>query len=102
MAPCTSAGRMAADPWARLAHSVQPPMARNANATWTAVARASLARDKLGLVMGAPPSLSIEIIPGWSLPPLSLALVWGMGAVLALLTAGALAAVALPRLRPGQ
>jgi phosphatidate cytidylyltransferase len=52
--------------------------------------------------MPASPSIRIDFIPGWSPPPLSLSLVWGLAAVITLLTLGALAAALLPRLRPGH
>jgi phosphatidate cytidylyltransferase len=39
---------------------------------------------------------------GHALPPIAWPLVWGLAAVLALLTLGALAAVALPLVRPGR
>ena len=64
------------------------------------VARASLARDKLGLAMAPSSSLRIDIIPGWSPAPLSLSLVWGLAAVVTLLTLGWIAAAVLPLLRP--
>src|SRR5262245_55103984 len=96
-APCANAGARDAAPCARLANSAQPPMARKANATWTAVARASLARDHCAV---SGPAIRFELLPGWSPPPVALPLLWGLGVVIALCTAGALAAALLPRLRP--
>ena len=52
--------------------------------------------------MAPSPTFRIDVIPGWSPPPLSLSLIWGLGGVLALLTLGALVAAVLPLVRPGK
>lgn len=41
-------------------------------------------------------------VQGYALPPIAWPLVWGLAGVLAILTLGALAAMLLPRLRPGR
>jgi phosphatidate cytidylyltransferase len=52
--------------------------------------------------MSGLPAIRVELLPGWWAPPLSIALVWGLGAVIVLCTLGAAAAAVLPRLRPGK
>jgi phosphatidate cytidylyltransferase len=52
--------------------------------------------------MSPPAPIRVELLPGWYPPPLSPLLLWGLGAVIALCTLGALAAALLPRLRPGH
>ena len=48
------------------------------------------------------PSLTLHLPWGWSPPPLSWTLVWGLAAVLAVLTLGAIVGALLPRLAPGR
>jgi phosphatidate cytidylyltransferase len=52
--------------------------------------------------MSEPAPIRVELLPGWTAPPLSPVLLWGLGAVIALCTLGALAAALLPRLRPDK
>jgi len=48
------------------------------------------------------PVLHFQPLWGWSPPPLSFSVVWGLLAVLVVLTAAAAVSAALPRLRPGH
>ncbi|HXQ14415.1 MAG TPA: hypothetical protein VN814_07325, partial [Caulobacteraceae bacterium] len=48
-----------------------------------------------------PAPLRLDLL-GYALPPIAWPLVWGLAGVLAILTLGALAAMLLPRLRPGR
>src|SRR5258706_12052100 len=102
IAPWIRAGTSAAEPCIRLANRVHPPMATNANATCTKVARASFAREILACAMSLPAPIRVELLPGWTTPPLSPVLLLDLGAVRALSHLGALAAAILPHLKPDQ